>query len=86
LQTYRTRGGESNKQDAIKHLQMALTHWDNIISITKPLYKNMPLVHLSQQGGKESNENFYLTFHWETIRPDVARDVEIAQKAVVNKQ
>ena len=86
LQTYRTRGGENNKQNAIKHLQMALTYWDNIISITKPLYKNMPLVHLSQQGGKESRENFYLTFHWEGSRPDVARDVEIAQKAVVNKQ
>jgi hypothetical protein len=86
LETYRTRGGESNKQDAIKHLQLALAYWDNIVSITKPLYKNMPLVHLSQQGGQESNENFYLTFHWETIRPDVAKDVEIAQKAVVNKQ
>jgi hypothetical protein len=46
----------------------------------------MPLVHLSQQGGKESNENFYLTFHWETIRPDVAKDVEIAQRAQSNKQ
>src|SRR4029079_19312931 len=86
LQTYRIRGGENNKQDAIKHLQMALTYWDNIINITKPLYKNMPLVHLSQQGGKESNENFYLTFHWEGIRPDVAKDIEIAQQAQPNKQ
>ena len=45
----------------------------------------MPLVHLSQQGGKESNENFYLTFHWETIRPNVGKDVEIDRQAVVNK-
>jgi len=86
LQTYRTRGGENNKQNAIKHLQMALTHWDNVISITKPFYKDMPLVHLSQQGGKESKENFYLTFHWERIRPDVEKDIEIAQQAAVNKQ
>jgi len=86
LQTYRTRGDESNKQDAVKHLQKALTYWDSIISITKPLYKDMPLVHLSQQGGKESKENFYLTFHWERIRPDVAKDIEIAQKAQPNKQ
>ena len=86
LQTYRTLGGESNKQNAIKHLQMALTYWDNIVSITKPLYKNMPLVHLSQQGGKESRGNFYLTFHWEGIRPEVAKDVEIAQRAQPNKQ
>jgi hypothetical protein len=86
LQTYRTLGGESNKQNAIKHLQMALTYWDNIVNITKPLYKNMPLVHLSQQGGKESRGNFYLTFHWEGIRPDVAKDIEIAQQAQPNKQ
>jgi hypothetical protein len=86
LQTYRTRGGEGNKQNAVKHLQKALTQWDSIISITKPLYKEMPLVHLSQQGGKESKENFYLTFHWEKIRPDAARDVEIAQQAVTTKQ
>jgi hypothetical protein len=86
LQTYRTRGGETNKQNAVKHLQKALTYWDSIIGITKPIYKDMPLVHLSQQGGKETKENFYLTFHWEKLRPDVARDVEIAQEAVVNKQ
>jgi hypothetical protein len=86
LQTYRTRGGESNKQNAIKHLQIALTYWDNIVTTTKPLYKNMPLVHLSQQDGKESKENFYLTFHWEGIRPDVVKDIEIAQQSQPNKQ
>ena len=84
LQTYRSRGVESNKQKAIKHLQKALEYWDNIIGITRPLYKDMPLVHLSQQGGKESKENFYLTFHWEKIRTDVAKDIEIAQQATFN--
>ena len=86
LQTYRSGGGESNKQDAVKHLQKALSHWDSVISITKPLYKDMPLVHLSQQGGKESKENFYLTFHWEKIRPDVVKDVETAQQSIRTKQ
>ena len=84
LQTYRSRGVESNKQNAIKHLQKALAYWDNIIGITRPLYKDMPLVHLSQQGGKESKENFYLTFHWEKNRADVAKDIEIAQQATFN--
>ncbi|HJS54670.1 MAG TPA: hypothetical protein VJ765_09010, partial [Chitinophagaceae bacterium] len=86
LQTYRTRGGETNKQNAVKHLQRALMYWDSVISVTRPLYNDMPLVHLSQQGGKESKENFYLTFHWEKIRADVARDVLTAQQAVVNKR
>ena len=86
LQVYRTRGGDESKQFAISHLQKALAYWDSIISITRPLYKEMPLVHLSQQGGKESKENFYLTFHWEKIRADVAKDVETARQAVTNKQ
>jgi hypothetical protein len=85
LQTYRALGVETSKQKAIKHLQKALAWWDSIIRITRPLYKDMPLVHLSQQGGKGSQENFYLTFHWEKLRSDVAKDVETAQQAVANK-
>jgi len=85
LQTYRTHGGDTNKENAITYLQKALAYWDSLINITRPLYKDMPLVHLSQQGGKESKENFYLSFHWEKLRPDVARDVEIAQQAVGGK-
>ena len=84
LQTYRTHGNENNKQNAIKHLQKALSYWDSIINITRQIYKDMPLVHLSQQGGKEIKENFYLTFHWEKIRMDVAMDIEIAKQATFN--
>jgi hypothetical protein len=81
LQQYRIQGNGQNKNSAILHLQKALTYWDHIISITRPLYNNMPLVHYSQQGGKETKENYYLTFHWEKLRADVARDIEIAQQA-----
>jgi hypothetical protein len=43
----------------------------------------MPLVHFSQQGGgKETKENYYLKFHWEKLRVDVANDVEIARMAL----
>jgi len=85
LATYRIRGDEHNKKDAIMHLEKALTYWDSVIAITRPLYKDMPLVHLSQQGGKETKENFYKTFHWEKLRPDVARDIEIAKEAKTSK-
>lgn len=79
LQTYRTTGDEKYKKDAVMHLQNALKHWDAVISITRPLYNDMPLVHLSQQGGKETPENFYKTFHWEMLRPAVLNDVQIAE-------
>ena len=81
LQRYRMNGGEKNRETAILHLEKALSYWDSIIAITRPLYNDMPLVHLSQQGGKESKENFYLSFHWEKLRPDVARDIDIAKMA-----
>ena len=86
MQTYRIKGGEENKQAAMKHLQKALDYWDVVISITRPLYNDMPLVHYSEQDGKHWTENDHLRFHWELIRPDVAKDVEAAKKAVVNKE
>jgi hypothetical protein len=81
LQTYRTIGGDQYKQSAIKHLENALQYWDVVISITRPLYKDMPLVHYSEQDGKPWQENDQLRFHWALIRPDVARDIEIARQA-----
>lgn len=84
LQTYRTKGGEAAKQAAVKHLEHALQYWDEVVRITHPLYNSMPLVHLSEQGGIRSEENKHLTFHWEKIRPDVAKDVETAKNATVD--
>jgi hypothetical protein len=84
LQTYRTKGGEENKLEAISHLQQALKYWDALVSITRPIYNDMPLVHYSEQDGVRSKENQSLQFHWEKIRPDVAKDIEIAKNAIVD--
>ena len=81
LQTYRANNNEKYKQNAVIHLQNALANWDSVISITRPLYNNMPLVHLSQQGGKETKENYYKTFHWEMLRRDVVKDLEAVKNA-----
>lgn len=81
LQTYRTKGGDEAKQNAVKHLQNALQYWDEVVRITRPIYNDMPLVHYSEQNGVRSEENKHLTFHWEKIRPDVAKDVETAKGA-----
>jgi hypothetical protein len=84
LQTYRTKGGEENKLAAIKHLENALKFWDVVINITRPIYNDMPLTHYSEQNGVRSKENQRLLFHWEKLRPDVAKDVETAKKSVFN--
>lgn len=84
LQIYRVHGGEENKQIAVRHLEKALQFWDLVIGITRPVYNDMPLVHYSEQNGVRSKENANLRFHWEKLRPDVAKDVEAAKNATVN--
>jgi len=83
LQTYRLKGGVENKQNAINHLQAALAYWNTVVKITRPIYNNMPLVHLSEQNGERTKENQFLEFHWEKLRTDVAKDIETAKTAIV---
>jgi hypothetical protein len=84
LQTYRVKGGEENKLQAIKHLENALKFWDTVVMITKPLYNEMPLVHFSEQDSKHWKENDHLRFHWALLRPEVAKDIDIAKSAVAD--
>jgi hypothetical protein len=78
LQRYRAGGAETEKQAAIAHLERAVGHWDEVVKITRPLYRDMPLTHY--------NHNFFHTnpdnlFHWALIRDEVASDVEVARTA-----
>jgi hypothetical protein len=82
LQTYRTQGGEEHKQEAVQYLESALAFWDRVIEFSKPIYKDMPLVHYSEQKGTTPAQNDKLRFHWDKIRPAVANDVVVAQQAV----
>lgn len=85
LQTYRVKGGEANKQKAVKHLENSLQFWDAVVAITRPIYNDMPLAaynypHEGSLEGVDVNRRF----HWEKLRPEVAKDVMIARNAVVN--
>ena len=85
LQTYRLKGGEKNKQNAIKHLEQSLLFWDAVVAITRPIYNDMPLAAYSYpHGGSVANIQEKKRFHWEMLRPEVAKDVTIAQHAVAN--
>ena len=86
LQTFRIQGGEENRQNAITHLEKGLQYWDNVITITRPLYNDMPLVHYSEMDGTSGTrwkEFDHMRFHWELIRPDVANDIIIAKESSV---
>ncbi|MFP4172707.1 MAG: glycoside hydrolase family 20 zincin-like fold domain-containing protein [Candidatus Hydrogenedentota bacterium] len=77
LQTFRQTGEDAHKEEAIARLEQALDYWDEVIEITRPLYRDMPLTHY---GHEEYEDNL---FHWESVRPEVAADVEIAENAEV---
>jgi hypothetical protein len=78
LQRYRLAGGEENKTAAIDHLQRALDRWDEVIRITRPIYRDMPLTHYN---GNSRDANSNNLFHWALIRDQVAHDVETARGA-----
>lgn len=70
-------GDEEHRRDAIAHLESALDYWDNVIEITRPVYRDMPLTHYNAGSHERNDENL---FHWETIRHEAANDIEIARK------
>lgn len=80
LQMYRQAGGEEYKVQAIAHLENALAQWDELIGITRPIYRDMLLTHLI---GSSKNLNPDGLFHWALIRPQVVEDVESAERAAV---
>lgn len=82
LQSYRTSGNARSKADAVAHLQNALTEWDEVIRITRPLYRDMFLTHYT---GNSKALNPDARFHWDTLRPQVAADVELARNATAGK-
>ncbi|MDQ8204490.1 hypothetical protein [Pelagicoccus sp. SDUM812003] len=76
LHSYRLSGDSDQKRDAIAHLERALQHWDQVIAITRPLYRDMPLTHYNHNSFDANPDNL---FHWALIRDEVARDLEIAK-------
>ena len=76
LHTYRLAGGDDNKRKAVGHLQEALQEWDEVVKITRPLYRDMRLTHYNHNSFQANEDNL---FHWALVRDQVARDVEIAR-------
>jgi hypothetical protein len=75
LHAYRSGGEERQQQQAIEHLGNALGYWDEVVAITRPLYRDMKLTHYNHNFFVPNDDNL---FHWALIRDEVARDVEIA--------
>jgi hypothetical protein len=72
------RGGEEHQREAVEHLQRALGYWDEVVRITRPLYRDMRLTHYNRNSFEANDKNF---FHWALIRDEVAKDVDIARRS-----
>lgn len=78
LHTYRQFGDEVHRAEAVAHLEAALAHWDDVVRITRPLYRDMRLTHYNHNFFTANDDNL---FHWARVRDEVANDVEVARGA-----
>ncbi|MEO8063300.1 MAG: hypothetical protein ABI821_11195 [Pseudomonadota bacterium] len=76
LATFRTEGGDQHRMAAIDHLDKALASWDEVIRITRPIYKDMKL---TAYNGNSFDANPNNLFHWARVRAEVAHDVDVAR-------
>ena len=70
LETYRRTGAAGEQAKAIDLLTRCITHWEQLIAITAPVYHEVPLVHLGKT-----------PFSWERFLPEVKRDIDLAKAA-----
>ncbi len=82
LKKFRLTGDVQLQQQAIKHLEKALEYWDEVIRITRPIYRDMPLTHYNHISYDENKNNL---FHWALIRDQVKADIDIARKSQKDK-
>lgn len=78
LETFRASGEATEQVKAVAHLERALAQWDEVIRISRPLYKDMKLTHYNHNAFVANPDNL---FHWARIRDEVAADVDVARKA-----
>lgn len=78
LKEFTLTGDPQQQQQAIQHLEKALAYWDEVIRITRPIYRDMPLTHYNHISYDENKNNL---FHWALIRDHVKSDIDIARNS-----
>ncbi len=54
---------------AVGWLEKATDHWKNLVTVTTPVYKPVPLIHKGYNGGDE-------IFHWSIVQQEVEDELE----------
>lgn len=68
FQQYKENDEMAHKTKAIELLEQSLENWKEVVRITKPVYKPVPLVH--------NNHNDKALFHWSAFQKDIEEEIE----------
>jgi hypothetical protein len=68
FQLYMENGEMAHKTKAIELLEQSLENWKEVVRITRPVYKPVPLVH--------NNHNDKALFHWLAFQKDIEEEIE----------
>jgi hypothetical protein len=82
LQYYRTTADATQKNESIRHLELALEHWNTIAGITGKYINEFPLLHLGDRFNNGGNKRPGSKFSWANFTSEVAFDIEIARNAI----
>ena len=77
LETYNLNKQPKEKEKALLYLNQCLTHWQNVVRLTKDRYLPMPYVSIGDQRQKWPD---FKTFHWSYFLKDVKADIEFVNK------
>jgi hypothetical protein len=80
LERFRRSGKEADQKDAIRCLELCVTHWRRIIEHTESRYTDMPYVSM---GHPQQRWPDFKSFHWKHFLKDVERDVAFARASQV---
>jgi hypothetical protein len=72
LARFRRTGEAEARARAVARLKTALEHWDDLVAVTEPHYREVPYAR---------DFDGEMTFSWARFREAAARDVEIAREA-----
>lgn len=73
LTHYMSTGETEKREESVAYLEKAVSFWDELIEISQPIYKEMPLVHHNRADVRGKH------FHWSLYREEVLRDLDYAK-------
>ncbi len=82
LQYYRTKGDTTQKNESIRHLELALGYWNKVVGITEKYMDEIPLLHLGDRFNNGGNLRPGSKFSWRNFTGEVVYDIEIARNSV----